>query len=82
MPIYEYKCQACGSIFEIFQKISDQKLDTTACKVCNKVTNVDKIVSSSGFRLKGAGWYVTDFKNKDKQTKTSDKNQPNSKINK
>ena len=36
MPIYEYKCQACGSIFEIFQKISDQKLDSTACKVCNQ----------------------------------------------
>lgn len=75
MPIYEYKCQVCGSIFEIFQKVSDQKLNKTLCRVCNKETIVDKIVSTSGFRLKGSGWYVTDFKNKGKKTKDQAKNQ-------
>ena len=75
MPIYEYKCQVCGSIFEIFQKVSDQKLNKITCKTCNKVNNVEKIVSTSGFRLKGSGWYVTDFKNKGKQPKVEGKNQ-------
>ena len=61
MPIYEYKCQDCGSIFEHFQKISDRDIDV--CKVCSK-GNVKKLISSSGFRLKGSGWYETDFKKK------------------
>ena len=61
MPIYEYKCQDCGSIFEHFQKISDKDIDV--CKVCSK-GNVKKLISSSGFRLKGSGWYETDFKKK------------------
>ena len=75
MPIYEYKCQVCGSIFEIFQKVSDQKLNKTLCRVCNKETIVDKIVSTSGFRLNGSGWYVTDFKNKGKKPKDQAKDQ-------
>ena len=61
MPIYEYKCQDCGSIFEHFQKISDK--DIEVCKVCSK-GKVKKLISSSGFRLKGSGWYETDFKKK------------------
>ena len=61
MPIYEYKCQDCGSIFEHFQKISDKDID--ACKVCSK-GKVKKLISSSGFILKGSGWYETDFKKK------------------
>ena len=61
MPIYEYKCQDCGSIFEHFQKISDKDIDV--CKVCGK-GKVKKLISSSGFRLKGSVWYETDFKKK------------------
>ena len=61
MPIYEYKCQDCGSIFEHFQKISDKDIDV--CKVCSK-GKVKKLISSSGFILKGSGWYETDFKKK------------------
>ena len=61
MPIYEYKCQDCGSIFEHFQKISDKDIDI--CTVCSK-GKVKKLISSSGFRLKGSGWYETDFKKK------------------
>lgn len=61
MPIYEYKCAECGSIFEHFQKMTDKDIDI--CQTCNK-GGVKKIISSSGFRLKGSGWYETDFKGK------------------
>ena len=64
MPIYEYKCSKCGSIFEHFQKITDSELDT--CQICGSQNTVVKIISSSGFRLNGTGWYETDFKNKQK----------------
>ena len=53
MPIYEYKCDDCGEIFEAIQKISDKKL--TNCKLCDN-GNVKRLVSSPGFRLKGSGW--------------------------
>jgi len=59
MPIYEYRCQACGHELEKLQKMSDAPL--TDCPVCNKAALVKKI-SAAGFRLKGAGWYETDFK--------------------
>ena len=61
MPIYEYKCDECGSIFENFQKITDKDLDI--CQSCKK-GGIKKLISSSGFRLKGSGWYETDFKGK------------------
>ena len=67
MPIYEYKCEECGSIFEYFQKISDNELNVCKCPSKGKVT---KLISSSGFRLKGSGWYETDFK---KKSSTNDK---------
>ena len=66
MPIYEYKCEDCGAIFEHFQKISDKDLDV--CKTCSN-GKVKKLISSSGFRLKGSGWYETDFKNKKSDSK-------------
>ncbi len=66
MPIYEYKCEDCGSIFEHFQKITDK--DLQSCKICNK-GNIKKLISSSGFRLKGSGWYETDFKKKNEKVK-------------
>jgi putative FmdB family regulatory protein len=59
MPIYEYRCQACGHELEKLQKMSDAPL--TDCPVCNKSALVKKI-SAAGFRLKGGGWYETDFK--------------------
>ncbi|MGD2139924.1 MAG: zinc ribbon domain-containing protein [Burkholderiales bacterium] len=59
MPIYEYRCSACGHQFEIIQKISDQPL--TECPECGKPT-LAKLVSAAGFQLKGSGWYVTDFR--------------------
>ena len=66
MPIYEYRCSACGYENEYLQKVSEPRL--TDCPECGKPT-FDKLVSAAGFQLKGNGWYVTDFKNKDKAPK-------------
>ena len=59
MPIYEYSCCNCNIIFEKIQKISDP--DITLCPECNQ-NSIKKLISASGFRLKGSGWYETDFK--------------------
>ncbi len=64
MPIYEYECQACGHKKEALQKISDDPL--TECLECGK-TELKKLISAAGFRLKGAGWYETDFKSGNKK---------------
>ncbi len=64
MPIYEYQCSACGHEFESIQRISDDPLKD--CPVCQK-PELKKLVSASGFRLKGGGWYETDFKGGDKK---------------
>ncbi|THB67464.1 MAG: zinc ribbon domain-containing protein [Gammaproteobacteria bacterium] len=61
MPIYEYECEACGNRMEAIQKISDEPL--TKCPSCGK-ENLKKLVSAAAFKLKGGGWYETDFKNK------------------
>jgi len=72
MPIYEYQCEACDESLEKLQKISDAPL--TTCPCCEKET-LQKKISASGFRLKGTGWYETDFKNKSqKKTGKSDAN--------
>ena len=59
MPIYEYRCESCGHHHEALQKLSDAPL--TDCPACNK-PELRKQVSAAGFRLKGGGWYETDFK--------------------
>ena len=59
MPIYEYTCKACGHSYEALQKMSDDPL--TECPECGK-PELKKLVSAAGFRLKGSGWYETDFK--------------------
>ncbi len=64
MPIYEYECQACGHKKEALQKISDDPL--TECPECAK-SELKKLISAAGFRLKGAGWYETDFKSGSKK---------------
>jgi len=60
MPFYEYRCDACGHQLEALQKISDAPL--LYCPECGEA-RLKKLVSKSAFRLKGAGWYATDFKN-------------------
>ncbi len=62
MPIYEYACEACGHEMEAMQKMSDDPLK--ACPSCGE-ERLKKLISASGFRLKGSGWYVTDFKGGD-----------------
>lgn len=57
MPIYEYECSACKNTEEAFQKITDKPLE-----VCSKCGGrLHKIMSQNTFRLKGQGWYVTDY---------------------
>ena len=60
MPIYEYRCAACGHELEALQKLSDAPM--TVCPACRK-SELKKLVSAAGFQLKGSGWYVTDFRN-------------------
>ena len=59
MPIYEYRCQACGHDLEKLQRMSDAPL--TDCPACGEA-QLKRLVSAAGFRLKGGGWYETDFK--------------------
>ena len=78
MPIYEYECLQCGSVEEALQKPSDKPL--TKCGQCSG--KLRKMISNTTFRLKGSGWYVTDYANRTtspsrptdngKQAKTSD----------
>ena len=64
MPIYEYQCQDCDKEIEVLQKISDSPLQD--CPACGK-PSLKKKVSAAAFRLKGGGWYETDFKTGDKK---------------
>ena len=59
MPIYAYKCAECGHQMDVIRKVSDPPL--TDCPNCGKSALV-KQVTAAGFQLKGAGWYVTDFR--------------------
>lgn len=64
MPIYEYTCTECGHQMEALQKMSDAPL--TDCPACGKAA-LQKQISAAGFRLKGGGWYETDFKSGSKK---------------
>lgn len=68
MPIYEYQCDACSHTLEALQKISDAPL--TECPQC-QASALRKLVSAAGFRLKGGGWYETDFKSGGKKNLTT-----------
>jgi putative FmdB family regulatory protein len=59
MPIYEYQCQSCGNQLEAIQKVNEDPLKD--CPACGQ-PELSKLVSAAGFRLKGGGWYETDFK--------------------
>lgn len=64
MPIYEYQCTKCDHKLEALQKISDKPLKK--CPACGK-SGLSKLVSAASFRLKGGGWYETDFKTGNKK---------------
>ena len=76
MPFYEYECPHCGYDEEVLQKINDKPL--TKCPTCGK-KGLKKLMSAPVFRLKGSGWYETDFKG-DKENKRNlagaDKEEP------
>jgi putative FmdB family regulatory protein len=57
MPLYEYKCDSCGKIFEVIQKFADEPL--TAHPECGG--KVERLLSAPAFHLKGTGWYATDY---------------------
>ena len=76
MPIYEYKCIECGSITENLESISANNKSINCSNCGNKAK---KIISLSTFKLKGTGWYVTDYKDKNKQSHTAKSNSTNNK---
>lgn len=69
MPFYEYQCTKCGHEEEVLQKISDDPLKK--CPACGK-SSMQKKVSATAFRLKGGGWYETDFKSGNKKNVAGD----------
>ncbi len=64
MPIYEYRCESCGEELEKLQRMSDDKL--VDCPACGE-PSLKRLVSAVAFRLKGSGWYETDFKKDNKR---------------
>jgi putative FmdB family regulatory protein len=71
MPFYEYQCKSCGHELEAMQKVSDPLLKK--CPHCGK-SQLTRLMSAPVFRLKGGGWYETDFKgDKDKQRNLADR---------
>jgi len=69
MPIYEYECNSCLDTFEARQSFSDDALET--CSKCSG--ELRKVISSPAIHFKGTGWYVTDYKDKDKNSSSSEK---------
>ena len=57
MPLYEYKCDTCGDVFELIQKFADAPL--TVHEQCGGA--VHRLISRSALQFKGSGWYVTDY---------------------
>jgi len=57
MPLYEYRCHSCGTVFDVIQKFSDQPLKVHE----NCGGELERLISPSVFKFKGTGWYVTDY---------------------
>ncbi len=73
MPIYAYKCSACGHAQDVLQKLSDPPL--TVCPACGAAA-YGKQVTAAGFQLKGSGWYVTDFRDGGAAKKSGGQSRP------
>ncbi len=71
MPIYEYICGFCSHKFQLLQKMSDAPPEV--CPNCGKKGNIKKLISPTSFKLKGSGWYVTDYANSKSQSMSSSK---------
>ena len=70
MPIYEYQCQQCGHLLDALQKINEEAL--IDCPSCGK-PKLKRLISAPNFRLKGKGWYETDFKKENQKNLAEDK---------
>jgi putative FmdB family regulatory protein len=77
MPIYEYKCSACGHQEDHLQKLSEPAL--TKCPACGK-KKYQKQLTAAGFQLKGSGWYATDFKSSGKKAEAKVDAKPEAKA--
>ena len=69
MPIYEYQCAKCKKVHEIWQKITEKP--ETKCPSCGG--KIERMISASGFALKGSGWYKTDYQGKGKPSGKKEK---------
>jgi putative FmdB family regulatory protein len=69
MPVYEYKCNACGREFEVQQRMSDDEL--TDCEVCGKKA-LERLISRTAFTLKGGGWYKDLYSSTKPESKSSE----------
>lgn len=76
MPIYEYACSQCQHHLEKLQKLADDPL--RECPQCGQ-NSLKRLMSAAGFKLKGTGWYETDFKHKDKPTDNTSSEQADTK---
>ncbi|MFB3776556.1 MAG: FmdB family zinc ribbon protein [Bryobacteraceae bacterium] len=72
MPLYEYECKKCGSVFEVLQKVSDAPL--TVHDGCGG--RLEKLLSPPAFQFKGSGWYITDYAGKSAKGKARDSAPP------
>lgn len=77
MPIYAYQCEACGESCELLQKVSDAP--ATQCPHCHE-PQLKKQITAAAFHLKGTGWYVTDFKDKPKDSTQKTQDKPDKKV--
>lgn len=68
MPIYEYKCEKCGKEHEVMQKMTAKPL--TVCQSCGG--RLKKLISNTSFVLKGSGWYVTDYADKNRKSSANE----------
>ena len=78
MPIYEYYCDNCCKNIEVLQKMTDPLM--TKCPKCQG-SGIKKLISAAGFRLKGKGWYETDFKSVKQKNLVGNLEQKNTKVN-
>ena len=78
MPIYEYRCESCGHELDALQKLNDGPLQD--CPDCQE-PSLRRLISAPSFRLKGDGWYESDFKS-DKETKRNLVESPDAKVDK
>lgn len=76
MPTYEYRCEACEHVFEVFHGINENP--EIVCPVCEKTDQVERLISAgAGLIFKGSGFYITDYKKKNSVTSSPNKSNGN-----